>query len=221
MTKASLQRQAEEIKKISTLSDPYDKNLVDLDLTIFPHVYGGGSDSRLMCEVMEVYKGDEVLDLCTGMGVIALKAATLGAGHVIGVDLNPEAVKNANFNKKKLGLKNIEFIEGDLFEPVKDKKFDVITINPPFTAKKPSNKTEICFWDENNQATKRFFRELKSHLKPGARVYLSWGDFADLKLLPELAKENNLEIKELNSAIGPGTGFGFMTYGLFRLDETN
>ena len=214
MNQSSLQRQAEEIEKISKLEKPYAKRIIGWDLDIFPHVYAGGTDSKLMCNAMEIVEGDDVLDLCTGMGVIAFDAALRGARKVIGVDLNPEAIKNAKHNKKKLRQDKVEFYEGDLFEPVKGKKFNVITINPPFTAKKPGNKTEICFWDEDNQTTKRFFREVGEYLKPGGRVYISWGDFADMDLLPRLAEENDMEIKLLNSAIGPATGFGFMTYGL-------
>ncbi len=61
-------------------------------------------------------KGDElVYDLYTGTGTIACFLAQK-AGRVIGIESVPEAIQDANFNAELNGLKNTEFVVGDMKE---------------------------------------------------------------------------------------------------------
>lgn len=203
----SLQTQTDYIDKIKKASEVTAKSILNLELACLPNVYKGGTDSELVIEKMIVNKGDSVLDLCCGNGVIALAAAKRGARLVIGTDLNPQAIKNAKLNKKRFGLKNVEFTKADLFGGLKE-KFDVITINPPYTDKKAKDLTEICFWDEGNKVTRNFFANFREYLKKNGRVYFAWAEFADQKLLAGLARENNCSIKLLGSKVGR-TGFRF------------
>ena len=71
------------------------------------------------------------LDLGTGTGIQAMLAADF-SDKVIATDLNPRALDFARFNAQLNGISNIEFVEGDLFEPVEGKTFDLIVCNPPF-----------------------------------------------------------------------------------------
>jgi release factor glutamine methyltransferase len=184
------------------------------EITALPNVYAGWLDSELMCEVIEIKKDAEVLDLCTGTGVIAIRAAQLGAKRVVAVDLNPEAVKCAKFNAEKLGLHQIAIREGSLFEPVLGDKFDVIIINPPYIDHEARDKTEICFWDLGNSVTRQFFELYKAYLNPDGRVYLAWGDFADVRLLQSLAKEKRATLKLLGKKVVPGGQETFLAYEL-------
>src|SRR5262245_566246 len=104
-----------------------------------PNVYAGWLDTDLLCEVLEVSPGERVLDLCTGTGAIAIKAAQMGASWVTAVDLNPYAAANAEANRARLGITNMDVREGSLFGPVAGMGFDVITINPPFVDHTPSD----------------------------------------------------------------------------------
>lgn len=74
----------------------------------------------------------EVLDLCTGSGAIAIAIAKNTQAKVYGSDISESALEiakqNANFNNVK-----ISFTEGDMFSGIKkNKKFDIITCNPPY-----------------------------------------------------------------------------------------
>jgi hypothetical protein len=73
---------------------------------------------------------DHVLDLCTGCGVLGFIAARQG-GCVVATDLNPRAIQFAIFNSRLNGISNVEFAVGDTFDPVRGRKFDLITANPP------------------------------------------------------------------------------------------
>lgn len=76
-----------------------------------------------------------LLDVCTGSGVIAVTLAKLVNGLVVkGVDISGEAVELSNENAARLGVaERCSFLNGDLFEPLKDSEmFDAITANPPY-----------------------------------------------------------------------------------------
>jgi release factor glutamine methyltransferase len=73
-----------------------------------------------------------VLDLGTGSGIGAVFAARRGAS-VVAVDINPEAVRCARINALLNHLADrIEVRHGDLFEPVRGQRFDLVLFNPPY-----------------------------------------------------------------------------------------
>ena len=82
-------------------------------------------------------KGNEtVLDTYCGIGTIGIIAAKNGAGSVIGVELNKDAVKDAVQNARANDLKNIRFYQGDAgefmeFASEEDEKPDVVFMDPP------------------------------------------------------------------------------------------
>ncbi len=71
------------------------------------------------------------LDLGTGCGVLALRAAA-HCTEVAAVDRNPRAVRLASFNAQLNGRDNVCCLQGDFFEPVRDQAFDLIVGNLPF-----------------------------------------------------------------------------------------
>lgn len=82
-------------------------------------------------------KGKEtVLDTYCGIGTIGIVAAKHGAGEVIGVELNKDAVKDAVQNTRANNLKNIRFYQGDAGEFMEavaeeSEKPDVVFMDPP------------------------------------------------------------------------------------------
>ncbi len=93
---------------------------------------------KLYGKAMELAKLDEnttVLDAYCGIGTIGLVAAKT-AGNVIGVELNPDAVKDAISNCKRNGMKNARFYcadAGDFMQELaaNGEKFDVVFMDPP------------------------------------------------------------------------------------------
>ena len=82
-------------------------------------------------------KGNEtMLDTYCGIGTIGIVAAKRGAGRVIGVELNGDAVRDAIVNARANNLKNIRFYKGDAGEFMyeasdEDEKPDVVFMDPP------------------------------------------------------------------------------------------
>ena len=125
-----------------------------------------GTDSRWLARTTLRRPVAEALDLCTGSGIHALLAAA-HAGRVTAVDINPKAVRCTAFNARAWGLANLEARLGDLYGPVGDRRFGLITANPPFV---PAPAQEVGFRDggprgEDVQA--RIVAGLPRHLAPG------------------------------------------------------
>ncbi|MDQ5886321.1 MAG: release factor glutamine methyltransferase [Patescibacteria group bacterium] len=206
--------QQREINEMSTRTEPFEYTVAGVDLTVLPKVYPGGIDSELTCEAIGDTTNKSVLDLCTGTGIVAVKAALGGASSVVAVDLNPEAVKNAKTNAQKFNLSQIDVREGSLFEPVRGERFDIVAVNPPYTGKKPKNKTEICFWDEDNMTTRQFFEQYRQHLNPGGQAYLAWADFSSVELVERLASATATRLELVQSR---STKSGLATFLVYRL----
>ena len=89
-------------------------------------------ETELVAEVAINTEGSKVLDLCTGSGAIAIAVATKKEGSAVtATDISAPALEIAKNNAMLLGLK-INFKEGNLFDAVKDEKFDIIVSNPPY-----------------------------------------------------------------------------------------
>ncbi len=72
------------------------------------------------------------LDLGTGSGVQAFLAAA-HSDRVWATDTSARAIEFARFNAAFNGCsENVEFLEGDSFEPVRGRTFDLVVSNPPF-----------------------------------------------------------------------------------------
>ena len=69
-----------------------------------------------MLEMAKVTKTDVVYDLGSGDGRIPITAAKKYGARAIGIDIDPQRIKEANENLKQAGVDNVKFLNQDLFE---------------------------------------------------------------------------------------------------------
>jgi ribosomal protein L11 methyltransferase len=82
---------------------------------------------RLLADA--VVPGNDVIDVGTGTGVLAVAACRRGAGSVEAVDTNPRAVENAQENVTQNGVKNCVTVREGSLDAVPDGPADVVLAN--------------------------------------------------------------------------------------------
>ncbi|MFE3445832.1 HemK2/MTQ2 family protein methyltransferase [Nocardia sp. NPDC059180] len=99
-----------------------------------PGVYRPQADSWLLARAMTeagLAPGGRVLDLCTGTGAVAIKAAQSGAATVTAVDISLAALMSAWMNVRLRRLA-VELVHGDFRTVMHNRRFDVVLANPPY-----------------------------------------------------------------------------------------
>lgn len=79
-----------------------------------------------------IHEGDEVIDVGTGSGILAIGACQLGASRVLALDLDPVAVSSAKENTKLNRLEErIEVVESDLLSVLKNNGDSNVSVTLP------------------------------------------------------------------------------------------
>jgi ribosomal protein L3 glutamine methyltransferase len=90
-----------------------------------------GEDASLIDDPAAV---ENVLDLCTGSGCLAILASrSFPEAHIDAADISGDALDVAARNIDDYALEHrISLHQGDLFGPLRDRKYDLIISNPPY-----------------------------------------------------------------------------------------
>ncbi|MDR2719542.1 MAG: methyltransferase [Nitrososphaerota archaeon] len=160
----------------------------DLKFDITEDVFEPSEDSFLFAENLDVHKGDEVLDLGTGCGILGILAAQK-AKSVLSVDINPHAISCAKQNVALNCVQdNVSFLRSDLLSALNSGVlFDLILFNAPYL---PSELYEAETWlgrawaggVTGRDVIDRFIPQSMSYLKPSGRVFLLQSSLTGLEL---------------------------------------
>jgi release factor glutamine methyltransferase len=169
----------------------------DIELEIFEQVYEPREDSYLLADNLKVNEGMKVLDIGTGSGLQAIICAKQGA-NVIATDINPEAIKCAKRNAENTGVA-IEFLQGNLFEPIKGKKFDLIIFNSPYLPEgsAPKEKTLLDLSYAGADKINIFLDQYKNHLEPEGRALLVHSSLSKIKVPGKIISAKKVAFEEI------------------------
>jgi methylase of polypeptide subunit release factors len=154
-------------------------------LALGPGVFSPTHTSRTLADAIEIETGDTVIDAGCGSGVLAFVAARLGASRVIGCDLSERAIEAARLNAERLGLDDLcEFRQGDLLEPVRDVRANVLIGD--VSGIPDAIAAETGWFDDvpaggptGAELPAKFLESIGDTLVPGGRLYLPTGTIQD------------------------------------------
>jgi SAM-dependent methyltransferase len=114
---------------------------------------------------------EKALDLGCGAGALALSLAA-SARRVVATDVNPRALAWARFNARFNGVAGVDFRLGDLFEPVREDRFDLVVAQPPFVARRADAEpsTFAHGGDRGDELALRALSGAASRLTPEGRA---------------------------------------------------
>lgn len=133
-----------------------------------------------------------VLDLCTGNGSLAIIAALeFPNAEIDAVDLSADALAVARGNIDEYGLGDrIQLAQGDLFAPLKGRRYDLIVTNPPYVAAAEVEAFPPEYQAEPQMAhlggedgldlVRRILREAGAHLNPDGGLLCEIGTGRDI-----------------------------------------
>ncbi len=169
-----------------------------LKLRVRPDVYKPDEDTFLIADNLKVEKGEEVLELGTGSGLISILSAKRGA-NVTATDITKKALECAEENARRVEVEEkIDFVRGNLFDPVKN-KFDLIVFNPPYLPVPAEEKLDTELeksWDggvNGREIIDKFLDQVEEYLKDDGRFIFVHSSLSELD--PILERLQNKEIE--------------------------
>jgi release factor glutamine methyltransferase len=171
---------------------------LDKEFLVYPDTFWPFADSLPLVNHFRIAPGDSVLDVGTGSGVIGIFACYRGAARVVGVDINPAAIRSATHNARMHGFGDtMQVLHSDLFGSLGDERFDVITANLPFRNKPAHDVVAMSQWDTGFQTNTRFFEGVGRHLRRDGRLYFVQSNFGEIDATMRLAHAAGLQVVEL------------------------
>lgn len=156
-----------------------------------------GMDAVLLSGFARAKEGETVLDLGTGTGIIPiLMAAKTPAGHLTGIEIQPDSADMARRSVEGNGLQDrIDIITGDLKDLKKYFKassIDVVISNPPYMTDahgliNPSLPKAIAR-HEVMCTLEDVVRETAGVLRPGGRFYMVHRPFRLVEIFETLTR---------------------------------
>ncbi|MFH1474164.1 MAG: HemK2/MTQ2 family protein methyltransferase [Candidatus Aenigmatarchaeota archaeon] len=153
------------------------------------NIYQPAEDSFLLEKYVKKLARGKVLDMGTGSGIQA-KAALERTDSVTAVDINPEVIEHCK------SIKNVEFIQSDLFSSVTG-KFDTIIFNAPYLPEEGPKDPALDGGKKGHETIERFLSQVKEFLSKDGIILLVFSSFTNKEKVDHLIVENGFRFEEL------------------------
>lgn len=197
------------------MEDPVTIKIESLILTLGDHVYKPAEDTFLLLDTIKYlikcgrldFRGKEILELGTGVGLIslwiAIKAPT-SPKRVVATDISPKAIRCAKRNTTLNQTNNIAVICSDLFSTFsRDAKFDFILFNPPYVPtitdpiKKPNDWEERAWhggvW--GRMIIDQFLQSFSNYLTDTGEVFILHSSLNNPEKTSKIAKSQGFHVE--------------------------
>ncbi len=183
----------------------------------------GGDEAPLIEDAGNV---GSVLDLCTGSGCLAILAAGIfPEAEIDAADLSRDALEVARTNVEAHEVgEGVNLLQGDLFDAVEGRGYDLIIPNPPYVARgeveafPPEYGQEPVMahigGDDGLDLVRRILEEAADHLNPGGGLLCEIGTGRDLLV----AEYPHLDFLWLDTEESEGEAFWITREQLLEAD---
>lgn len=193
---------AKVLKTSQKEKKPYEVTVSGKKFVVFPNVFSPKyfRDTKLFADNLPIKEGEEVLEIGPGTGIVSIFAALRDAKKILSIDVNRDAVRNAqeNITRHKLQDK-VEVRLGSLYDPLKpNEKFDVIFWNTPFGLTSKENITDLAkaIYDVGYKSTERFIKEAPKYLKENGKLFIGFSStLGRLDLIKKFTREAGFTLK--------------------------
>ena len=144
-----------------------------------PDVYKPSKDTFLLADNLDITRRDEILEIGTGTGLIAVYSAQRSK-RVVATDIDEEAIKCALQNVIANRTYNVELKNGNLFEPVQNEKYDLILFNT-YNADANDKKNQSEDYSKSREIIDKFILELNDYLNEGGRFQIVQSSDCDIE----------------------------------------
>ena len=159
-------------------------------------IYEPDEDSFLLVkQVKRLAKNKKVLDVGTGLGILAETALKAGARDVLAADIDKEVVE---FVKDK----GIKAKVSDLFSKINE-KFDLIIFNPPYLPEDELEDKDIrnitTGGKHGYEILEKFLIRAKYYLNKNGEILIVFSSLTNKEKVDSILKENNYNFRCLET----------------------
>ncbi|ARM75903.1 HemK2/MTQ2 family protein methyltransferase [Acidianus manzaensis] len=163
-------------------------------LCINDETYEPAEDTELILDILEVNKGQKVVEVGSGSGILSIRAASLG-GKVISIDINPFAVESTLCSIKLNNVENdINVINCNMLSCIRETVFDVAIFNPPYLPYEEYNSWISYSWSGGKSGVDvliRFLKQVKAK-----KIYTVYSSLSDEDKLLDFINKNKIKISK-------------------------
>jgi release factor glutamine methyltransferase len=178
-------------------------------LVTLPGVFRPISDTWLLADALEgecLPAGARVLDLCSGSGVLAIRAAR--RAEVTAVDISRRSIATIRLNAALNGVR-VRAVRGDLLAAVPGERFDAIVSNPPYVPAPADDvpaRGRARAWDagrDGRALLDRICARAPARLRPGGSLVVVHSSVCDAGRTLQLLAEGGLAAEIVVRSRGP------------------
>ncbi len=161
-------------------------------------------DAFLISNFVQLKKGERVLDIGTGCGIIPIYLSKRGfTNRFLGVEIQKDLFHLCEKNRNLNLCENVQFLFGDIRElknELRKEPFDVVITNPPYTkensGRRSPKESRLIARYESTLKLEELLEVSSSLLKFGGRLYIVYPARWTSELI-WFAKASRLEPKRL------------------------
>ena len=178
-------------------------------LVTLPGVFRPISDTWLLADALDAEPlppGARALDLCSGSGALAIRAAR--RAETTAVDVSRRSVATIRLNAALNGVR-VRAVRGDLLDAVAGERFDAIVSNPPYVPAPsealPARGPERA-WDagrDGRALLDRICAQAPDHLRPGGVLLVVHSSLLGYERTAALLSEGGLQVDLAAQERGP------------------